>query len=85
MVTTPFMFLHILIFVRISLSCFLVSLCISHSHDGGNPSCRKEKRSKHNQDRTIAPKLTGRTKVAYPHDGAGGSRAQAKHARGRGA
>jgi len=52
--------------------------------DGGSPSCHKEKRSKHNQDHATAPKPTGHTKAAYPHDGAGGSRAQAKRARGRG-
>ena len=53
--------------------------------DGGSPSRCKEKRSNHNQDCTAAPKPTGRTKVAYPHDGAGGSHAQAKRARGCGA
>ena len=53
--------------------------------DGGSPSCHKEKRSKHNQDHATAPKPTGHTKAAYPHDGAGGSRAQAKRARGHGA
>ena len=45
--------------------------------DGGSPSRCKEKRSNRNQDCTAAPKPTGRTKVAYPHDGAGGSRARA--------
>ena len=53
--------------------------------DGGSPSCHKEKRSKHNQDHATAPKPTGHTKAAYPRDGAGGSRAQAKRACGRGA
>ena len=53
--------------------------------DGGSPSRRKEKRSNRNQDCTAAPKPTGRTKVAYPCDGAGGSHAQAKSARGCGA
>ena len=52
--------------------------------DGGSPSCHKEKWSKHNQDSAAAPKPTGRTKAAYPHYGTGGSRAQAKRARGRG-
>ena len=52
--------------------------------DGGSPSRRKEKRSKHNQDRIAIPKLASRTKVPYPHDGASGSRAQAKRACGRG-
>ena len=32
MVTTPFMVLHFLIFVRFSLSCFLVPLRIFRSH-----------------------------------------------------
>ena len=45
--------------------------------DDSSPSRRQEKRSKHNQDRTAAPKPSGHTKAAYPHDGAGGSRAQA--------
>ena len=53
--------------------------------DGGSPSRRKEKWSKHNQDRITIPKPAGRTKVAYPHDGAGGSHAQAKRACGCGA
>ena len=53
--------------------------------DGDSPSRRKEKRSKHNQDRAAIPKLASHTKAAYPHDGAGGSRAQAKRARGHGA
>ena len=53
--------------------------------DDGSPSRHKEKRSKHNQDRTVPPKRTGHTKVAYPRDVAGGSRAQAKRARGHGA
>ena len=48
--------------------------------DDGSPLRRKEKRSKHNQDHTAAPKPTSRTKA-----GAGGSRAQAKRARGHGA
>ena len=53
--------------------------------DGGSPSHRKEKRSKHNQDRAAIPKPASHTKAAYPHDGAGGSHAQAKSARGCGA
>ena len=53
--------------------------------DDGSPSRRKEKRSKHNQDRAAIPKPASHTKAAYPHDGAGGSHAQAKHAHGRGA
>ena len=53
--------------------------------DDGSPSRRKEKRSKHNQDRAATPKLTGHTKAAYPCDGAGSSRAQAKRAHGHGA
>ena len=53
--------------------------------DGDSPSRRKEKRSKHNQDRAATPKLTGHTKAAYPHDGAGGFHTQAKRARGHGA
>ena len=53
--------------------------------DGGRPSRCKEMRSKHNQDRATVPKPIGRTKVACPRDGTGGSCAQAKHARGHGA
>jgi hypothetical protein len=52
--------------------------------DGGSPSRRKEKRSKHNQDRASIPKLVGRTKMACPHDGVGGSHIQAKVACGHG-
>ena len=47
--------------------------------DSGSPSRRKEKRSKHNQDRAAAPQLTGRTKVTCPRTGAGGSRATRHH------
>ena len=32
MVNTPFMFLHFSMFVRFSLSCFLVPLCVFRSH-----------------------------------------------------
>ena len=48
--------------------------------DDDSPSRRKEKWSKRNQDYAAAPKLTSRTKVACPHDGAGGSHARAKGA-----
>ena len=47
------------------------------SHANDSPRRRKEKRSKRNQDRTAAPKPSGCTKVACPHDGASGSRARA--------
>ena len=53
--------------------------------DGGSPSRRKEKRSKHNKDRATITKPARHTKVAYPHDSTGSSRAQAKRAHGRGA
>ncbi|XP_066351272.1 helicase-like transcription factor CHR27 [Miscanthus floridulus] len=43
--------------------------------DGGSPSRHKKKRSKKNQDRAAVPKPSGRTKVAYPHAGAGGPHA----------
>ena len=43
--------------------------------DGSSPSRCKEKRSKRNQHRSTVPKLTGHTKVACPHTGAGGSHA----------
>ena len=42
--------------------------------DSGSPSRRKEKRSKHNQDRAAVPKPTSHTKAACPCAGAGGSR-----------
>ena len=43
--------------------------------DGGSPSRHQEKRSKKNQDRATVPKLSGRSKVACKHGGAGGSHA----------
>jgi hypothetical protein len=49
--------------------------------EGGSPSCRSEKRSKHNQDRTAA-KSSGRTKAAYLRDDTGGSRRATARARG---
>ena len=52
--------------------------------DDDNPLRRQEKRSKRNQDHAATPKPSGRTKDTCPYDGAGGSRARAKGARGRG-
>jgi hypothetical protein len=52
--------------------------------DGGSPSRRKEKWSKHNQDQAAVPKPASCTKAACPRDGAGGSRVWAKATRGRG-
>jgi len=43
--------------------------------DDGSPSRHQEKRSKKNQDRATVPKLSGRSKVACKHGGAGGSHA----------
>ena len=40
--------------------------------DSGSPSRHKENRYKKNQDCAAVPKLSGRTKAAYPHAGAGG-------------
>ena len=34
--------------------------------DGGSPSCRREKRSKKNQDRASIPRTSGHTKAACP-------------------
>lgn len=49
-------------------------LCFLAGMEGGSPSCLSEKRSKLNQDRAAAPKLSGHTKATCHHDGAGGSR-----------
>ena len=65
-------------------SWFLVSFCLLVAMDDDSPPRHQEKRSKHNQDHTAAPKPSGHTKVAYPHDGVIGSCARVKGARGRG-
>jgi hypothetical protein len=55
--------------------------CFIAAMEGGSPSRRSEKRSKHNQDRAAA-KSSGRTKAAYLRDDTGGSRRVAACAHG---
>ena len=75
MVTTPFMFLHFSIFIRLSLSCFLVPLCVLRSHGRWQPF-ETQGEAIQAQPRPCRCTLpTGHTKVACPHTGAGGSHA----------